>query len=174
MRYELSERITTDEEFREVMNAALSQFRKISRSTEIRNNEELVAKGIEATFGSINHKSLAIISARKRVDGWLLIADVKYTPSIWFWIFFLTGLFSAFFWIIPLGFYLAQKGSVREAIERCLTRISDEMRASQVTSQVVSPKQMAISDLEKLASLKERGMITDEEFALQKRRLLEM
>lgn len=172
MRYEISESITTDKEFREVMGEALSQFRKIARTTAIHNNEELIVRGIEATFGSINHKSLVVVSARKRADGWLLIADVKYTPSFWFWIFFLTGLFSAFFWIIPLGFYLAQKSSVREAIERCLARVGDEMRTPHAAPTASGHTQTAIGDLEKLASLKERGMITDEEFALQKRKLL--
>ena len=46
------------------------------------------------TFGSINRNDVSIISINDKSDGYLLIAEVTYIPSIWFWILFVLTLFT--------------------------------------------------------------------------------
>jgi Short C-terminal domain len=174
MRYEISERIQTDRPSRDVLNLALDQFRKISSSAMPQNNDHIVVKGIEATFGSANRSDETIVSFKQVDDGWLLIADVTYKPSVFFWIITIVLLFTYVAWIFPIIFYLTQKNAVRQAIENCFARVRNELAGSSGHKTLSSPQRSsALDDLDKLASLKERGVITEEEFLSKKAQLLE-
>ena len=64
MQFEVSERIDTSAERKDVMNLALAQFRKIAETVVIE-NDQIVAKGVEATFGSINRADRTVVDCKK-------------------------------------------------------------------------------------------------------------
>jgi hypothetical protein len=173
MRYEVGQRVETDASRGDVLNHALLQFKKISRSVKKLTEDEFVAKSIEATFGSANRADKTIISARPIEGGWYLVADVNYRPSLFFWIILIVLLFTWIGWIFPLIFYFTQKTAVKNAIEAALNRTSGELsRSVSRGSAIAAAPVSALDELEKLASLKERGFITEEEFSAKKASLL--
>lgn len=170
MQFEVSERIDTSVPRKDVMNLALEQFRKISESAKI-DDDRIVAKGVEATFGSINRADKTYIDCKQLPSGWLLTAEVAYRPSVMFWVFFLLSLFTYVGWLIPVVFYLIQRNTVKSAVASALTRVSNELReAPSHAPQSRAPS--SIDELAKLADLKDRGFLTDEEFANKKLQLL--
>jgi hypothetical protein len=127
-RFEISERFRsarTLDDVREVLDARLSKIAE--RVTHERT--AIIAHSIAATFGSINRKDFAKVRVHPRDDGYLIAADVIYQPSGFFWLFFIIGLFTpGFIWfLIPIGFYLYQKGTVRDALQQAFKRVRDEM-----------------------------------------------
>ena len=168
MRFEVSERVETTRDGNAVLRLTYEQFQKISDKVEAR-GDVIVAKSIEATFGSINRSDETEISIRRIPDGWLIVADVYYKPSAWFWVLLLVLLFTYIGWLFPIAFYLIHKGTVRSAVENALRRVANELRE---TSTFPREQSSAIEELERLANLKERGFITDEEFASKKAKLL--
>ncbi len=170
MHFEVSERIDTSAERTDVMNLALAQFRKISDSVNIE-HDMIVAKGVEATFGSINRTDRTVIDCKQLPSGWLLTAEVTYRPSFAFWIILIVMLFSYVGWLIPIAFYLIQRNTVRSAVASALTRVSNEMRETPGVM-AANSRLSSLDELAKLADLKERGFITDEEFNAKKRQLL--
>jgi hypothetical protein len=128
MRYEVSERFRSLKTADEVWRVVLEQVNKISDGVS-HENDGVIAHGIVATFGSINRTTAAKVRVQPREAGYLLTADVSYTPSPLFWVFFIIGLFTpGFVWFaIPLGFYLYQKGMVRDALQQAFKRVRDEV-----------------------------------------------
>lgn len=170
MQFEVSERIDTSVPRKDVMNLALEQFRKISDSVKI-DGERIVARSVEATFGSINRADRTVIDCKKLPSGWLMAAEVSYRPSVVFWVFFLASLFTYVGWIIPLAFYLLQRNTVKAAVTSALNRVGNELRQAPTHTSVAAPSS-SIDQLAKLADLKDRGFLTDEEFANKKIQLL--
>jgi hypothetical protein len=169
MRFEVSERIRTTRSQEELLAVLEDQFKKVSDGVH-RAGKTIEAKSIEASFGSINRSDTTIISLRKADDGWLVVAEVHYRPSVAFWIILIITLFTWVFWLVPIAFYLLQKNTVRTAIKECLQRVRNEFdQSSEGGSQMGSS---SIGDLEKLGALKERGLITDGEFEAKKKQLL--
>lgn len=169
MRFEVSERIRTRRSQEELLIFLEDQFKKISEGVH-RAGQTIEAKSIEASFGSINRSDTTTISLRLADDGWLVVADVHYRPSVAFWIFLIISLFSAIFWLLPIAFYLFQKNTVRTAISECLQRVKNEFDQSSVGNGQI--KSSSIGDLEKLGTLKEKGLITEDEFEAKKKQLL--
>jgi len=172
MRFEVSQRIVTDRSESEVLDHALLQFKKVSSGAKLNKDDEIVAKSIEATFGSINRADTTIVSVRRTDDGVLLVADVHYRPSLAFWILLILLAFTWIGWIFPIIFYLTQKSSVRKAVESCLHRVNNECSRAVRIAATAEQKLSAMDELSKLADLKERGFVTDEEFASKKMQLL--
>lgn len=171
MRFEISERIRTSRSQEELLTVLEDQFKKVSEGVQ-RAGQTIEAKSIEASFGSINRSDTTTISLRKADDGWLVVAEVHYRPSVAFWIILIITLFTWVFWLLPIAFYLLQKNTVRTAITECLQRVRNEFdQSSGGSSQMTSS---SIGDLEKLGALKERGLITDGEFEAKKKQLLEL
>lgn len=173
MNFEVSERIATDKSESEILDHAFIQFKKVSDSAKMK-GDEIVAKSIEATFGSINRADTTVISARRIDDGILIVADVHYRPSFAFWILLILLAFTWIGWILPIVFYLAHKSTVRKAVESCLQRVNNECSRSQrqTFAAPAETQPSAMDELAKLAELKERGFVTDEEFAAKKLQLL--
>jgi hypothetical protein len=169
MRFEVSERLRTGRSHEEVMGALEAQFRKIAGKT-VRGTEMMTVGSIEPTFGSINRSDTTIVSVRSAEGGWLIVADVSYRPSVAFWVIVLLTIFTWIFWLIPIVFYLTQKATVRNAIVECLDRIKKEFDGTAPRAEPT--RGTSISDIEKLGSLKEKGLITDDEFRAKKKQLL--
>lgn len=170
MRFEISKRVDTDRSIDDVIASAKQSFEKIAKSVDD-DQSGFVAKGVEATFGSINRTDRTIVRCAPAEGGAMIVADVHYKPSFAFWVILLLTLFSYVGWIIPIGFYLYQKSTVRSAVESALQKVHDELRRT--TSQIAGPSLSSTADeLAKLADLRERGLLTDQEFAAQKAKLL--
>ena len=165
MNFEVSERINTRTNTLAVVNEWEVQLRKIAKVT--RDGDVITARAIEASFGSVNRHDKTVFTVRPKETGLLCVADVTYRPSVAFWVFFMLGLFAygLLFWI-PIIFYLLQKKTVRSGITDVFARIKNEfeMQATTVDS--------GLEGLERLAGLKERGMLSDAEFESKKKELL--
>lgn len=169
MRFEVSERIRTSRSQEELLNALEKQFKKVAESAQ-RTGQTIEAKSIEASFGSINREDTTVVSMTKVDDGWLVVADVNYRPSIAFWVILIIGLFTWVLWLLPVAVYMIQKNSVRTAITECLQRLKNEFdQAAQVPA---LPATSNLDDLEKLGALKEKGLISDSEFDAKKKQIL--
>ena len=169
MRFELSCRIRTDVSEEELLSALLRQFKKISGQAK-RYNHQVIARAIDRTIGAPFRNTRVAVTARAADGGYLVVADVSYTPSIGFFIAFVGGLFTLFLWLVPVVLYLTQKGSVRTTIERALSRVKDEYES--VSAPAAPTRPGLVAELEALNRLKMEGVLTEDEFAAQKRRLL--
>jgi hypothetical protein len=167
MKFEVSERIRSKKSKEEVLTFLEKQFRKIAQGVQ-RTGQTIEAKSLEASFGSINRSDTTSISISAANDGWLVVANVHYRPSVAFWVILILTLFTWIFWLIPIAFYLLHKNTVRTAIIECFQRTKNEFDQRLNEGSVNSP----IGDLEKLGALKEKGIITDSEFETNKKQLL--
>lgn len=122
MKFEINERITTKVGKGVISSAVEDGFRKIARKVRYR-KENLEIKGIETTFGAVNRKDTTTIEIKDVTDGFLVVANVNYRPSLLFWIF-LPALI--FFFFMPIIFYFIHKRMVQEAIQRVLLNIKNE------------------------------------------------
>ena len=173
MKFEVSERIQTSASKEEILAGLEEQFKKVSQSVQ-RSGESLMAKSIEASFGSVNRSDTTTVELRDTDDGYLLLANVHYRPSVAFWIILIITLFTYVFWLIPIIFYLVQKKTVQTGIQEVFTRVKNEFMSSSGAQpkKQQSQGQSDLDQLEKLASLKEKGAITEEEFQAKKKELL--
>ena len=125
MRYEVSERIITNVDSSVLLSALEEQFKKISESTS-RVGSVIEVKDIDASFGSINRSDTTQVTI-KPIDGaFLIVGDVHYRPSVWFWIIMVILIWTAIFWLLPIIFYLVQKKTVRTGIEETFQRVKNE------------------------------------------------
>ena len=93
MRFEVSERIVTNVDKEQILRGLEEQFQKVSQSLT-RNGDILEIKSIEASFGSINRSDTTVVNLKNTEDGFLLLANVHYRPSIAFWIILILTLFT--------------------------------------------------------------------------------
>lgn len=173
MNFELSRRFQTNSSSEEIMIFLEEAFRKAA-VTVVKNSDTLTVGSINATFGSINRDDKTIVSVKSKSEETLIVASVDYKPSIWFWVIFVCCLFTTVLWLVPIAFYFYQKNTVRNGIEEIFSRAENEFRSSKSNSATVksASAEDISSQLEKLASLKEKGILTDEEFANQKAKIL--
>lgn len=169
MRFEVSERVRTRCSQEDLLRLLEAQVRKISERA-VRHGAVIEASAIQASFGSINRSDTTYVSASRTQDGWLLIADVHYRPSVAFWIFLILGLFTSIFWLLPIAFYVTQKDAVKEALQECFRRVNNEFDQAHGSPEALETS--GIANIEKLASLKDRGLITEGEFEAKKKQFL--
>ena len=105
MKFEVSERIISSAPQNIILAALEEQFRKTSGNVT-QDGEVLKVNMIEASFGSINRDDKTSVKINAKDDGYILLADVQYNPSIFFWIFILIGIFTTVGWLIPVAFFL--------------------------------------------------------------------
>ena len=175
MNFDLSTRFKTNSSTEEILKFLEESFRK-SAETVVKNGETLTVESVNATFGSINRDDKTIVVVKSKCEETLIVASVEYKPSIWFWIFFVCSLFTTIFWLVPIAFYFYQKKTVKNGIEEILSRVENEFRGSNLNPATVKSNfsEDACAQLEKLASLKEKGILSDEEFAARKAKILSM
>lgn len=124
MRYELAQTVSSDNPGH-VVEFLENQLKRVSSSC-LRSGLEVTASGIEATFGSIQRKSVVVCKVRSASGRTLITADVLYKPSLWFWCSELFLIFTLIGWAIPLILYLSQRGTVKNAIATVLDRVKAE------------------------------------------------
>lgn len=172
MHFEVSERLITNESPEAVMEFAQRQFSKISNKTRLE-GAKLTARMVEASFGSINRSDVTRLTLQRTGGGYLLISETEYRPSGWFWLFLIILLFTYIGWLIPIAFYLYQRGTVKAAIESAVNRIVNEFSVSPMAVGVHAPVPSSKADeLKKLAELRDTGVLSEDEFTSQKLMLL--
>ena len=172
MHFEVSERLITNESPEAVMEFAQRQFSKISNKTRLE-GAKLTARMVEASFGSINRSDVTRLTLQRTGGGYLLISETEYRPSGWFWLFLIILLFTYIGWLIPIAFYLYQRGTVKAAIESALNRVVNEFSVSPLAVGVQSGAASSKADeLKKLAELRDAGVLSEDEFTSQKLKLL--
>ena len=169
MEFEVSERISTTARKEDLLLFLEDQFRKVSGNVR-RQDDSLFVKSIEATFGSINRSDDSVIELKRAEDGWLVIALVNYRPSVAFWIIVILLLFTWIMWLLPIVFYLLQKKTVQNSIQDVFLRVKNEFQGSLVSHDTIESSNL--EKIEKLAALKNKGIITEEEFSVKKKELL--
>ena len=125
MHFEVSERLITNEPPEAVMEFAQRQFAKISSKTRLERGQ-LTVRMVEASFGSINRSDVTRVTLQRVGGGHLLVSETDYQPSVWFWLFLIILLFTYIGWLIPNGFYLYQRSTVRSAIQSAISRVVNE------------------------------------------------
>lgn len=133
MNFELSERFRSSHAPEQVWRTVTEQLQRISARVTTE-GDAVVARSVEATFGSINRTDSTRVRLHRKEDGYLLTANVTYRPSGWFWIFFIVTLVTTWvFWVVPLAFYLYQKNTVKNALSGALKRVRDEVETLGIT-----------------------------------------
>ena len=169
MKFTLNERIITNAGKKEILTVLSSHFKKVSESAIQKENLVGVVK-IEAFLDSFRN-DLTVIRIKENEDGFLLTAEVDYRPTAWFWLcLILLTLFTFIGELIPLIAYFYQKNTVHNAIQNIFTLVKNEFHNIKVVK--ASSNTMDIDQLEKLHSLKEKGIITEEEFTAKKKEIL--
>jgi len=196
MQYELSKRITTGASVSAIADSVERNMANIGSVTrgermavgqpsdgQLGENDtfrRFHVSSINDTFGSINHKNYAVVEIKEDAGGKLLMAHVTYKTSIWFWIILLITLPSAVFWLLPIFFYLYHKKTVRACLVESFDNIYNEFNQSlpfpNPNSSLSNGASFERDNLSKLKDAKElvdSGAITEEEFEVMKKKLLD-
>lgn len=173
MKFQVTDRIQTNASATQLLDALENQFKRKSES-QSRIGDAIRVNSIEASFGSINRSDKTDITVRPADGGYLMVADVKYRPSVWFWVILIVTLFTYVLWLVPIVFYLIQKKTVKEGIEDCFRNTINEFGAAPNAGAIAgspSSTQSSIADLERLAGMLQQGLITQAEFDAHKAKL---
>jgi hypothetical protein len=170
--FEVSQRLITNDTPDTVMDFAQRQFSKVSSKTRLENGQ-LKVRMVEASFGSINRSDVTCVQLQRINGGYLVVSETNYRPSGWFWLFLILLLFSYIGWLIPIAFYLYQRGTVKSAIQSAVDRIVNEFSVGPTAQgiQMSGPTSKA-DELKKLAELRDSGVLDEDEFTSQKLKLL--
>lgn len=124
-----------DREVSEASGKALAlslhrELRKVSEECRRIGNAGFEIKSVYASFGSVLRDDTASVSFRpdRHETGYVIEADVSYSPSAWFWVFcvidiLLMGCFFGFFvmWL-TLWLYYDNRSMVESGISQALKR----------------------------------------------------
>lgn len=171
MHFEVSERLVTNESPEAVMEFAQRQFSKISSKTRLEGSR-LTARMVEASFGSINRSDVTTVQLQRTGGGYLVVSETDYRPSGWFWLFLIITLFTYVGWLIPIAFYLYQRGTVKSAIQSSVDRIVNEFSVGPMAVAHAAAPSSKADELKKLAELRDGGVLSEDEFTAQKLKLL--
>lgn len=170
MKFDVSERIQTKKTKGEIFESLENQFRNISKTTA-RNTDNLTVGIINPTFGSINRKDTTIITIEEKTDGYFINAAVNYKPSVAFWIIFCILIFTWVLWLLPIIFFIYQKKMVKTAITEVFNRTKNEFFDSKKDNSIGEDDKF--TKLEKIGTLRDKGIISQEEFEKQKKEILD-
>ncbi len=177
MNFDVSRRFKANASQNDIAKFLESSFRKTAQSVLNNDRGILNVESINATFGSINRNDKTTVEIKEKDGDIVLVANVSYNPSGWFWVFFVCGLFTTVGWLIPVIFYFYQKNTVKTAIEEIFNRTETEFRnSSNIATKSSAPVSLddAAEKIEKLGALMEKGLLSKEEFEAQKAKLLGM
>lgn len=119
----------------ELEQAVFDEFSRISDRC-IKNRNDVRCESITASFGSIlrNDTTFVSVTQRKSSDGYNIVADTEYKPSIFFWIFFVVDILLIetivgfiFGMGVTLGLYFYNKNIVAGEIDKALLNIKNQI-----------------------------------------------
>lgn len=176
MNFDVSKRFQTQASPDDVTKFLEEAFRR-SASKVSNFGDKLTVEVVNPTFGSINRKDITNVDVRQKDGDMILTANVNYAPSVMFWVLFVVLIFTTICWLVPIAFFFFQKKTVKTGIEEIFDRTATEFVSSGISRKAPSA-QMAIStddvatQIEKLSGLVEKGLLTQEEFVVQKTKIL--
>lgn len=182
--FETSTRLHTAQPANLIIEALQAQFTNAAGGVKRTEDDSLVVSVIDPTFGSINRSDTTYVQLRPIDGGFLVVASTHYVPSAAFWVLLLVLIFTALGWLIPIAFYLTQKQTVQTRIERVFARIKDEFHDAAPAAVAKPPApapappsqdgndMAALEMLEKLGELRDKGVLTQEEFDAKKKQIL--
>ncbi len=173
MKYSMTERLLTTVSQDDLLIRIETILKEICGEIE-RRDKVIEIRGIESKFLAFPLRELkdnTIITAKPIAGGFLLQADVKHRPKAMFWLWLFVPLFTPCFFISiwTLVFYILSVKAIRPIIERAFKRICNECSTPAPSS---APQANIVDHLERLAQLKEKGVLSSTEFEEQKAKLL--
>jgi hypothetical protein len=172
MKFTTTQKLKTGANEEAVLSAIAEAFRPISESVN-QGNHFVEATQIQATFGSINRKDTTRLTLKQKQDGWTVTADTDFKPSTWFWILLILTILTVWGVLISVGIYWWQKTIVKGAIENALKQIADDLEDTPAATQTARiGAGRATSEIEQLASLLQKGLISQAEFDAAKKKAL--
>lgn len=164
---ELSERIITNLGIEEVMDITGQELRKIAETVN------LIDSGFTFVLPAGFCKNRYEATIRPTNNGYLLTSAGKISPNGSFYFLFIVLLFTAVLWIIVPIVYIIEVQRLNRVIDSALKSVATEINNQNAHSELVSArKDIDFEQIEKLASLHEKGIITDDEFDRKKAELL--
>jgi hypothetical protein len=118
----VSKRINTDAKGESVIREVERELRNVCEDVS-RNKNGFRVSRISETFGSINRSASGDVVVLKRKGGYLLRAGIEYTTSWEFWVLIILLLTTSIGWLLPVGFYLYHKKTVRKGIEQAFEEV---------------------------------------------------
>ena len=176
MKYYMTERLLTNASQEDLLVRIETVFKELCEKTE-RHDQAIEINTIKwkfLVFHPQTIKDTSIITAKPITGGFILQADVKHRPNVWTWFGLVFGLFTPFCFltILHLVTYIFNVMAIRPAIERAFKRISDECSTLVQSASSAAPQPNTVDQLERLAQLKDKGVLSATEFDEQKAKLL--
>ena len=172
MKFTTTQKLKTKASEAAILAAIAEIFQPISESVK-QGNHFVEATHVQGTFGSINRKDTTRLTIKQKQDGWVVTADTDYKPSTWFWILLVITILTLWGVLISVGIYWWQRTIVKGAIENALKNLADDLEDAAVSPQATQqPSGGAASEVEQLASLLQKGLISQVEFEAAKKRAL--
>lgn len=173
MNIKLNEKIKTNLSEAEILALLQSEFTQMSTAVHTDGGTVTARLIVPNTFGAINRQDVTHISLSPSADGFIVTADITIAPSTAFWFFFIFGLLFAWvLWIPVVIFYMMQKSTIIDAVRQALGNCRVRCDAPSAAPQHSAPS--ALDEIEKLGSLKEKGLLTEEEFTVRKAHILKI
>lgn len=173
MNIKLNEKIKTHLSEAQILTIIQSEFSHLSTAVHTDGGAVTARMIAPNTFGAINRQDVTHITLSPSADGFIVAADITIAPSTAFWFLCIFGLLFAWvLWIPVVIFYMMQKSTIVDAVQRALSncRIQCDTPAQGAQHQPAS----SLDEIEKLGSLKEKGLITEEEFTVRKAHILKI
>jgi hypothetical protein len=168
MKLGISDFVPTSLPKAELLDILRMQFQTVA--PDVRTHKSFIeVHRVEATLGSIIRRDKTAVWLQRRDNGWLIFAHVHYRPSVYFWTFVLAGLFSLFFWIVPVWIYYAQKKSVKLAVESCLKKVKSQLL--QAAQPHHSPENLASSEQKLQGDQRVQGVISEDDVTTKMKQL---
>ncbi len=176
--FKIADRIVTDCSKAEIIDELQRKLKQYSNKVTLY-EDILYAREIFQSFFSIKYSDV-IIEVTESLDGYFLNAKVKHRPYIFFWVWLLVVYI--FFdiptviclWIFLIALYFYQKHMTKENIKGIFSHVRNRLS---LNHKLPSSKQTTCNDfagLEKLAELRDKGVVTQEEFEAKKKQILDL
>ena len=171
MNFDVSERIQTSESKEKLLEVLEEKFRRVAAKVT-KNNYVLMVENINPTFGSINRADISTVTIQEKNDGFFVNASVNYKPPVLFWVLLVILLFTTVLWLIPIGFFFYQKNMVKDGIAEVFSGLKNELSIEKASSNNTQKSNNSYVELEKLAELRDKGILTQEEFESKKKKII--
>jgi hypothetical protein len=127
MKFELSQQLRTQADLETIILVLAEQLKKVSTTVDLTDEGIITATRIEHTIASLLRFDRTVISVETNEDRVLLIADVSYRPTALFWVILILCIPTFVAWLVPIGIYMTQKGTLQSAIASVFKRVKDEL-----------------------------------------------
>lgn len=165
---EIKKNNVTEEAVKQILKESLSKYYESSKITI-----NLSGVSVKGNLKSMWERAITNADAQIKIENKLLSYKVNGTSSLggWPWVWFVLGLFTGvflFWFLFDLIEYLIARDRPKKYFEDAFNSVKFAIETDYTTKDTVSD----FEKIEKLSNLKDRGIITEEEFQLKKKELL--